>query len=103
MRGKIAIHAAKGMTRAEYEDALWFVGEFAPTLAAEMPKFDELVRGAIIGTMVLRDCVGRSTSPWFQGRYGFVMDSPEPCDPIPIKGALGFWDVPDGLIAPERG
>jgi hypothetical protein len=98
VRGKIAIHAAKGMTRAEYEDALWFVGEFAPTLATEMPKFEELVRGAIIGTMVLRDCVERSKSPWFQGRYGFVVDCPEPCDPIPIKGALGFWDVPSGLL-----
>ena len=33
VRGQVAIHAAKGMTRFEYEDAWEFVAHFDPLLA----------------------------------------------------------------------
>jgi hypothetical protein len=91
-RGQLAIHAAKGMTRDEYFDAVDFVYTFNPELCRVIPKPHELVRGAIIGTMVMRGCVTSSDSPWFQGPYGFVLTNPQPCDPVPIKGALGLWE-----------
>ena len=90
-RGEIAIHAAKGMPRGEYADAKDFVEHIDPGLAACMPEPAELVRGAVIGTMVLRKCVTAHPSPWFTGPYGFVMDTPQPCDPIQARGGLGFW------------
>ena len=90
--GPLAIHAAKGMTRAEYLDAVDFVYSFDPELAERIPKPDQLVRGAIIGTVLMSSCVAYSMSPWFRGRYGFVLLTPEPCDPVPINGALGLWD-----------
>nr|WP_294560249.1 ASCH domain-containing protein [uncultured Rhodopila sp.] len=101
VRGQVAIHAAKGMTRFEYEDAWEFVAHFDPLLAWQMPLPKELVRGAIIGTMILRDCVTSSKSPWFQGRYGFVLDTPEPWDSYPISGQLGFWEVPESAFEVE--
>ena len=103
VRGQVAIHAAKGMTRFEYEDAVDFVRRFDPNLAECIPLPKELERGAIIGTMVIRDCVSSSKTPWFQGRYGFVMDTPEPWDAFPCSGALGFWEVPENAFEPEPG
>lgn len=91
-RGPIAIHAAKGMTYSEYEDARDFVRSFDPRLSERMPMASDLVRGAVIGTMVLRDCVRDHRSPWFQGPFGFVMDAPTPLDPISSRGALGLWN-----------
>lgn len=92
IRGTVAIHAAKGMTTAEWHDAVEFVATFDEKLANCIPGPHLLVRGAIIGTMELRGCVHRSDSPWFQGPYGFRFDTPQPCDPIEVRGALGFWD-----------
>jgi hypothetical protein len=39
--------------------------------------------------------VDKYESPWFFGDYGFVLGDPRPlAQPIPIRGALKFWDVP---------
>jgi hypothetical protein len=92
VRGTIAIHAAKGITRDEWWDCVEFVRASNPKLADCIPGLQELVRGAVIGTMELRDCVHSSGSPWFRGPYGFKLDTPQPCDPIEARGALGFWD-----------
>lgn len=91
-RGPVAIHAAKGMTRAEYENAKEFVENFDPGLAKDMPDMRDLVRGAIIGMVRLHACTGKSYSPWFQGPYGFMLCDPKPQDPVAARGALGFWD-----------
>ena len=88
-RGKIAIHAAKEMTRDEWLDAVLYA-EYRGIVVT--PDFDELVRGAVIGTMILRDCVTDHESPWFEGPYGFVMTNPVPCDACWTKGALGLWE-----------
>ena len=32
----------------------------------------------------------------FRGQVGFVLKNPRPLEtPIPIKGALGFWEIPE--------
>lgn len=36
-------------------------------------------------------CVTRSDSPWFFGRYGFVLADVRPVPFFPVKGALGFF------------
>jgi len=98
-RGEIAIHAARGMTVQEWQDAVEFVANFNEELANRIPGPHLLTRGAIIGTMDLRDCTTASPSPWFQGKYGFLLGTPKPCDPIPVKGALGLWEwTPDVAI-----
>src|SRR5262245_50751681 len=102
IRGTIAIHAAKGMTKDEYQQAMSFILRDLGKLRARgkliLPTYEELVRGSIIGMVDIVDCVTRSESPWFQGDYGFVLHNPVSLPtPIECKGALGFWDVPAGV------
>lgn len=95
-RGRFLIHASKGMTRAEYADTR----DFADGLGVALPEFDELERGGIIGVADLKDCVSQNTSPWFFGDYGFVIESAKPLPFVPLKGRLGFFEVPDELVTP---
>lgn len=106
MRGRVLVHAAKGMTRSEYEDGILFAIDAirADPRNANATKtitlrdlgfaFDELPRGGIIGSVEIVDCVSSSDSPWFMGPYGFVFCDPQPLPFQPLKGALGFFEVP---------
>ena len=108
-RGRILIHAAKGMTRAEHEDAIAFavaaikrdtrnLGAPPRTLRDLGFAFDDLQRGGIVGSVEITACVTDSTSPWFVGRYGFMLRDPKPLPFVPWRGQLGFFDVPDEAL-----
>lgn len=100
-RGPVALHASAGMTRAEYEDAAIFMG----SIGFNCPRPHELVRGAIIGSAIIRDVVTASDSPWFVGPFGFVVTDAAPCDPIPCKGELGFFEwrcTPGAIVSPAK-
>lgn len=110
-RGRILIHASKGMTRAEHEDAIHFAvhairadprnaGGKQITLRELGFDFDALQRGGIIGSVEIADCVTSSASPWFVGRYGFLLRDPQPLPFVPMKGRLGFFDVPESVWSP---
>jgi hypothetical protein len=121
-RGRILIHAAKGMTWDDYLSGLSFAYRIDPklvealgvlTVSASMGFIvDEskqhitridiahglrdcpLLRGGIIGSVNVVDCVRRSKSPWFVGPNGFVLRDPKPLPFVPLKGQLGFFEVP---------
>lgn len=96
-RGPVLIHASKGMTRTEYENAedpLW--ASRGPTI--ELPAFEDLQRGGIIGRARIVDCVTHSESPWFVGRFGFVLADVEPLSFVPCRGALGLFPVPQDVL-----
>ncbi|ASS56848.1 ASCH domain-containing protein [Rhizobium leguminosarum] len=63
----------------------------------------DLAFGAIIGVARIVDVTMRHSSPWFFGKYGFVLtDQQILAEPIPVKGALGFFDWrPREIVAPE--
>lgn len=86
-RGRIAVHAAGGMTREEYEDAR----DFLSTLGVGCPGPADLERGGIIGSVEVADVVSRSDSRWFFGPRGLVLRDPTPCPFVPAKGALGYF------------
>ena len=94
-RGRILVHAGKGMTRDEFDSAAIF--SFGRTGTAKLPPPDELQRGRIIGSVEIVDCVKRSDSHWFVGTYGFVLRDPRPLPFLPWKGQLGFFNVPRTL------
>lgn len=96
-RGRFLVHAAKGMTRAEYEDARDTAMHINP--AIQLPAFEELARGGIVGSVELTDCIDDSASPWFFGKFGFVLRNPEPLRFSPMSGRLGFFDVQEGGAA----
>lgn len=104
-RGRVLIHASKGMTRAEWEDAWDFVHgsgvfpEAAVTRAVnEKLTFNNIPRGGIIGSVEIVDCVTHSDSRWFTGIYGFMLRNPVVLPVQPCRGALGFFDVPDHIV-----
>lgn len=94
-RGRVLIHAAKGMTRDEYEWAVRFCNSIRArhSFPCHFPPMQSLQRGGIIGSVEIVDCVSRSQSPWFQGRYGFVLRDPQPLPFYPCRGQLGFFRI----------
>lgn len=89
IRARVAIHAAKGMTEQEYVAAYRYCG--ARGVIIPLPTL--LLRGRVLGTVQIANCVEQSDSPWFEGRYGFVLRDPQPLAiPKSAKGALGFWN-----------
>ena len=93
-RGPVCIHAAKGMTNREYLD---FEGAYGMDPRFTVPEPEELRRGGIVGTAEIVDCVCRSNSPWFFGRWGFVLRNVQAVPFIPVKGALSFFDWRNNL------
>jgi hypothetical protein len=98
-RGPVCIHAAKGMTEREWEGAMSFIDDAFPRpLASQLGRrrsargSDEARRGGIIGVADIVDCVDASASPWFFGRFGFVLTNVRAVEFVPVKGALGFFD-----------
>jgi hypothetical protein len=87
-RQRVAIHAAKGMTVAEYLYGTEFIERVCRRASA--PRC-WLALGGIIGSVELVDIVTASDSPWFEGPYGLVLRDPQPCGFIPARGALGFF------------
>jgi hypothetical protein len=99
-RGPLLIHAAKGMTKFEYEDCADLVAAIAKKtgVSIPMPAFERLERGGIVGKADLVDCVSDSDSLWFTGKFGFVLENAVPLPFKPYKGQLGFFDVPDEIL-----
>ncbi len=95
-RGALAVHAAKGLTRREYEEFAQFYNRLRKNRSRlpTLPPMEELPRGAIIGKVHLADCVEQSRSPWFFGDFGFVLERPKAIKARPWTGKLGFFDVP---------
>ena len=91
--GPVLIHASKGMTRDEYEDAkdCYDHGDIGP----DLPPFEALERGGIVGQVEITGCVDESYSPWFFGKFGFTLSNPKPLPFRPWKGMLGFFEVPE--------
>ncbi len=95
-RGRFLIHVGKGFD----EDGQQFLlrMDMRGELPGGVPPRSMYLRGGILGSAVLRDCVRASDSRWFFGDYGFVLQGAKPISFIPFKGALGFFDVPDELV-----
>ncbi|MEM1315388.1 MAG: hypothetical protein AAGI51_12585 [Pseudomonadota bacterium] len=95
--GPVALHAAAGMTEAEYA---WGVDRLRRhgTIA---PRPEDLPRRCLIGQVEVVDIVSESDSEWFGGPMGLVLERPQACAPIPAPGALGYFEWrASGALAP---
>lgn len=103
-RGRVLVHASKWWNDHEVYDAFKNHIHLVPEERQERAGFVSLrtlreAGAAIVGSVEIVDCVTRSDSPWFIGRYGFVLRNPIAFSrPILFKGALGFFNVPDELV-----
>ena len=91
LRGRFLVHASKGMTKDEYTEA----ADFARTLGITVPPADQLLRGGVIGSVVLVDSQDTSQSPWYMGQKALVLREPLSLPFIRIKGQLGFFEIPN--------
>lgn len=94
LRGKVLIHAAKGVTKAEWRDAWEWVRRNCPEAwenGRREIQAGTIERGGIVGMAEIVDSVTRSGSRWFVGPHGFVLRNVEPLPFTPCKGSLGFF------------
>lgn len=102
VRGRVLVHAS--VKHAGLEASLSMFDILRILRWAEDDIRDRLISpaaecGGIVGSVEITDCVEKSDSPWFFGRYGFVLRDPKPVPFIPLKGRLGFWDAPAEVVA----
>ena len=83
------------MALTKYEDFIAFTQDrfrfSAPEVAS--PSREDLQFGGIIGEAELIDCARGHVSPWFTGKYGFVLRNATPLPFRPLRGSLGFFVV----------
>ena len=96
-RGRVLIHASKWYVHKDVVEDIWTVERIIPSInRPQEHPYDWLkpLGGCIVGSVEIVDCVASSDSPWFSGKYGFVLANPVAFDkPVPRKGALGFFEV----------
>ena len=97
-RGRVLLYASKWWSMSEVADDGETVGRIYRQAGGASHDHGFTYRmmrdrgGHIIGSVEIVDCVEQSDSPWFFGRYGFVLRDPVAFEtPTPCKGALGFF------------
>lgn len=91
-RGPLLIHAAK---KYDYDGEWWIKENFKydPAMAKAI-KDSQSLRGGIIGSVTMVDCVSSHPSPWYAGEWAFVFIDPKPIDFYPCPGKLSFFEAP---------
>ena len=114
-RGRIAIHAGVKFDIPKLDWENYIQGEFGEPWTSMANCYREAAYGpsrnvhfgAIIGTVEVYDCVRDSLcdSPWKADGddfYCWLLRRPVAFhEPIPMRGRLGLWDVPDSLLGLE--
>jgi hypothetical protein len=95
-RGEVLIHAGKKIDKDGYDYL------FHETNLFYVPPYKDLKTGGIVGKVTIVDCVKKSDSKWFFGKFGFVLRNPIPLEFIPCRGQLGFFDVSYNNFTPEN-
>lgn len=97
-RGEIAIHASKRPPVDEITTAVdWMVGNELISYW-DWPGAKSIAHGAIVGVATLAEVVRSHSSPWFCGPVGLVLTDVRPLvRPVPAKGALTLWTVPEDI------
>lgn len=95
-RGRLLIHAAR---RVDWEG----VERVYKMLGLASPADYQPVRGALIGSTEIVDCVTSHRSRFFQGPYGFVLrESRRLQRPVEWRGRLMIFQVPASALGRKR-
>jgi len=93
-RGPLVIHASKSRRYLE-ED----FSELLPGL----PPWDELDYGALVGVVEVVDCVPLAEvegDPFAIGPWCWLLSGARGIRPVPCKGQVSLFSVPDQLVVP---
>ena len=101
-RGPSLVHASKCRASYDQEKPL----DWKAMYGVELPPWEELVTGAVVGVVDLVDCVSPTSSrairlnPWTEGPVCWVLANPRPLpQPVPFRGAQLLFEVPDELVS----
>lgn len=108
-RGVFLIHASKGMTAAEYFDAVQFTAKRGFEVAGRMPTAKALERGGIVGVARIADVhapddaggcrVPGAHAAWhMHEQYGYRLIGVRPTPLIPCVGLQRFFYPPDDVV-----
>jgi hypothetical protein len=106
--GCVAIHSSLALRKDEMDAACDLMRRFIPKFSRRIFERETFPLGAIIGTVEITGCgqredftgcyEGGASNPWFVGPFGFSLDQAvKLATPIPCRGALGFWRIPEEL------
>ena len=99
---RVCIHASAGMSQKQYEDARDFMISIGVN---NVPRPDELIRGAVIGSVFVERIVNDSEDPWFFGPHALEVSTPYAREPKGLtKGALGSFrwqETTEPLLEPK--
>ena len=117
-RGDFLIHASKGLTKADYYDCLETCQHvLGSQILSTFPPLKALPRGGIVGAARLVSVLPRCPHwpcehPWHMPdpdkppltQFGFMLENIRPAPRfVPCTGHLGFFRVPDEVVAQLRG
>ena len=90
---RIAIHAGLSESQIEWRR----IDLILAKLNATMPDAP-VARGALVCTAIVGSPVTESDSPWWIGPIGWpLIDVRRLPEPIPCKGRLGLWTLPEAV------
>jgi hypothetical protein len=89
-RGPVLVHASLRPSVLSFAD-------IAGQIGIDLPPC-ELLLGGIVGITNIIDCVDAHPSPWFEGRFGFVLDGSRALPFRPWKGSLGLRSATAALL-----
>jgi hypothetical protein len=98
-RGEFLIHTGQKAHQREFRHA----AHLAARLSIVLPAPAELPYGGIVGTAVLTACVTRHPSPWFTGRYGFVLTAVRETPFVACPGQRRFFTVGEAVLERLQG
>lgn len=109
-RGPLLLHASKTMRQRDWWEAYDFCAKHFGHVgfADRIPKPASLVRGAIVGRCNVIEQIAPNHSTaglsddqrrWYMGAHAYVLDDVKPTPVVYCSGLLGFWAVPDDVVA----
>ena len=96
LRGTVAIHSSAKVDQERFD---WLKEDHGIKLDLEDAAYGAIVGFADIVDVVTKKTLTRDTKKWFVGEYGYVLANVVALkEPIPAKGALGFWRIKGRLL-----
>jgi ASCH domain len=89
-RGPVLVHASQRLS-------VHSLADIARQFGIDLPQF-ELPLGGIVGITNIVDCVVAHPSPWFEGKFGFVLDRSRELPFKPWRGSLGLRSATAALV-----
>jgi hypothetical protein len=89
-RGPVLVHAS-------LRPSVHSLADIARRFGIDLPQF-ELPLGGIVGLTNIVDCVAAHPSPWFEGKFGFVLDRSRELPFKRWKGSLGLRSAAAALV-----